>query len=181
MSQEAIKKLAGIFEKQQKILQKLAYPPISLHEARQLFGLPADFDYETAKEAVNRYVTEHRNKPDWNAKSVTFNRALVTLEDDFRYRERAKERAKEMSQDIPQDSPEDSQSLPPDFDNALNHYKEKQQEALENPARHSDFRMTLNQLARMAEGEKAIWEELGEYFPGWTPNNIRQLLSKLRG
>lgn len=174
MSDEVLKKLAGIFEKQQKILQKLAYPPISLHEARQLFGLPTDFDYETAKEAINRYVTENRNKPDWNAKSVTFNRALAILEDDFRYRERAKK----MSQDSPQDSP---QSLPPDFEDTLNHYKEKQQQALKNPMRHSDFRMTLNQLARMAEGEGAIWEELGEYFPGWSPNNIRQLLSKLRG
>lgn len=87
-------------------------------------------------------------------------------EDDFAYRQR-------KGKELLQKAIESGDSLPSDFEDKLAHYKN--QKATD----HFFWSSTENQLENLADGDESTWGEVGEYFPGWSPNNIRELLEKM--
>lgn len=70
-----------------------------------------------------------------------------------------------------------SSGLPPDFDEKFEHYLGQK-----NSTSHfgrTDYRHNMNQFHALSEGDPSMWAELGEYFVGWTPEHITQLMKKL--
>lgn len=163
MNREILKKLVNIAAKQQKILEKIAVNTTYLDPKSKLKD-DLDEGVKTLTQETPNEMGEMEEMSEEKEPYINDDEEF-SEENKFKYLRNKGIKLLEEAQKL-------GDTLPDTFDNVLQH--------MSNRKSSWDYRQTLHQLKGLSAGDDVLWGELGEYYPGWSPQHFRILLEKLK-